>query len=84
MENSSARIPNRLKKYRRIMGYSQNEVAKIFGFKTASKISRWECGLAMPSVKNLLKLGVLYSTLPNELYFEIYQEVKQIIREMKK
>jgi len=58
------------------MGYSQKEVAKIFGFKSTSRISRWERGISMPSVKNLLKLSVLYCTLPNELYYGLWQDVK--------
>jgi len=80
MRKASSRIPNNLKKYRRIMGYSQKEVAKIFGFKSPNRISRWEKGEAMPSVKNLLRLSALYATLPNELYFELWQEVKSKLK----
>ena len=69
-------IKNRLKKYRVLMGYKQKEVAELLGLKSASRISRWEKGLAMPSVENLIKLSALYSTLMNEFYFEIYNESK--------
>ena len=67
------RYKNSLKKHRLLMGYKQNEVAKLLGLKSASRISRWEKGLAMPSVENLIKLSALYSTLMNELYFEMYR-----------
>lgn len=65
------------------MGYSQKDVAKFFGFKNSSSISRWEKGEAMPSVKNLLMLSALYATLPAELYDELYQEVKNKIMKRK-
>lgn len=62
------------------MGYSQKEVAALLGFESTSRISRWEKGEAMPSVKNLLKLSVLYATLPNELYFDLWQDAKSDIQ----
>lgn len=65
------------------MGYSQKEVATFLGFESTSRISRWEKGEAMPSVKNLLKLSVLYATLPNELYFDLWQEVKGDVQKRK-
>jgi len=65
---------NNLRKHRLLMGYKQNEVAKLLGLKSSSRISRWEKGLAMPSVENLIKLSALYATLMNELYFERYKE----------
>ena len=71
------RYKNSLKKYRLLMGYKQKEVAKLLGLKSASRISRWEKGLAMPSVENLIKLSALYSTLMNELYWEMYKEIKK-------
>lgn len=76
MATSPIPFPNKLKKYRRILGYSQKEVAQMCGFKNSSSISRWEKGDAMPSVKNLLMLSVLYATLPAQLYDELYQQVK--------
>lgn len=83
MANVKSHIRNSLKKYRHIMGYSQKEVAKILSFKSASRISRWERGLGMPSVENLLKLSFLYSTLPAELYADLWIEVREKLREKK-
>ncbi|MBX7109624.1 MAG: helix-turn-helix domain-containing protein [Chitinophagales bacterium] len=78
-----ADIPNSLKKYRRITGYTQKEVAKILEFKSTSRISRWEKGESMPSVKNLLKLSFLYATLPNDLYYDLWMEVRNNLRKKK-
>lgn len=73
------------------MGYSQFEVMFMLGFQSTSRISRWENGETIPSVKNLLKLSILYKTLPNELFYELVQELRveieekwKIIRENKK
>ena len=73
-KKNSVLYKNSLKKHRLLMGYKQNEVAKLLGLKSANRISRWEKGLAMPNVENLIKLSVLYSTLMNGLYFEVYKE----------
>lgn len=67
------RIPNRLKKYRCIKGYTQTHVAKILGMKQSNLISEWEKGITAPSLDNLLKLSCIYQTLIEEIYFERWQ-----------
>jgi len=83
MANVKSHIPNSLKKYRDRIGYSQKEVAKILGFKSAGRLSRWEQGLAMPNVENLLRLSFLYSTLPAQLYPDHWQEITAALRDKK-
>jgi len=62
------------------MGYSQREAAKLIGV-SPSRLSQWERGLKMPSVKNLLKLSILYHTLPDELYYDLRKSlVKEVNR----
>jgi transcriptional regulator with XRE-family HTH domain len=68
MGHAGRHIPNRLRKFRKISGYSQTDVMKLLGFKSTNRISRWEKGLAFPSVENLLKLSILYRTLADQLY----------------
>lgn len=77
---NSRQIPNRLRKHRLLAGYKQNEVAKHLGMKHANPITRWEKGQSMPSLKNALKLSVLYSTLVQELYFDLFQEIKKEVK----
>lgn len=67
---------NLLWKYRKLMGYTQKEVGNKIGVDPIL-ISRWERGAVMPSSINLLKLSVLYKTLPNELY-------KGLVRKLQK
>ena len=61
------------------MRYKQKQVAALLGIHPA-QLSQWESGLKLPSTINLLKLGIIYRTLPNDLYFEYYQELKVCIK----
>ena len=70
--------PNRLRKYRKIMGYTQKQVAIFLGLgeNNASRISRWEQGIALPSLQNVLKLSILYRTLVNQLYYDLFLQYR--------
>jgi transcriptional regulator with XRE-family HTH domain len=70
------RIPNSLKKYRRISGLSQKTVAAFLGMQQTYLISRWEKGVCLPNMENLFRLSLLYKTPPNNLYFELWQRLK--------
>lgn len=80
MEHASRHIPNALKKYRMMQGMKQYEVAKRIGI-TADRISHWENGTAMPSVRNLFKLSVLYATLVDQFYPDLMQAIKHQLKE---
>ena len=67
-------IPNRLRKHRRLRSFSQREVAALLGLKNANRISKWERGVSMPDALNLIKLSIIYRTLPYDLYFDLFQE----------
>jgi len=72
-------IPNLLRKYRRIAGFKQKDVAKLLGHKGGSLASRWENGKRFPSTMNLLKLSVLYWTLPEALYIDHVRKLREEI-----
>ncbi|MFP5041661.1 helix-turn-helix transcriptional regulator [Parasediminibacterium sp. JCM 36343] len=76
------RIPNSLKRYRRMAGISQTEVAGMLGLKKTSCVSRWERGAAFPSTVHLLQLSLLYKTLPSNLYADLWDILKGEIRQM--
>jgi transcriptional regulator with XRE-family HTH domain len=80
MERAGRHIPNRLRKHRRLMGYRQRDVIKLLGHKDANRLSRWEAGLALPSTINLIKLSIIYRTLPSELYFDLLLELREQIK----
>jgi len=72
-------IGNRLRKHRRLMGYSQLEVAKRLGHKDTALISRWENGITLPGTVNVMHLSRLYRTLVNELLLELDQQSVELI-----
>jgi len=63
-------IPNLLRKYRRINGYSQGDVAKILGFKSSAILSRWESGRELPNIIDIVRLSVLYRTLIDAFFID--------------
>ena len=71
------RIPNNLKKYRHIAGYSQKKVAAILGVSYTGSICKWEKGLLYPGIFQLFTLAKLYNTVPHELYTDMWQNLKQ-------
>ncbi len=73
MERS--RIPNSLKKYRRIAGLSQVQVAAILGLKS-SCVCLWEHGVHIPNMKYLFQLSILYNTSPDVLYGDFFHSLK--------
>jgi transcriptional regulator with XRE-family HTH domain len=79
MERS--RIPNRLKRYRRLAGYSQKSAARILRLPSASSLSRWEKGRNFPSIPLLFKLSLLYKTHPIHLYQDLWQRLKLEVEE---
>lgn len=69
------RYPNRLKRYRRIAGYSQKKVARLLGFLDTSSLSRWEHGITVPHIVNIFRLASLYHAKPEELYSELWDQI---------
>lgn len=55
-----------LKTLREQCGLTQKEVAARMGLKIEDRISHWERGTAMPSVKNLFKLMEIYEVFKLE------------------
>lgn len=70
-------IPNRLRMSRRSSGLTQIAVAKKLGLQSTVRISRWEKGLSVPNLKNLLKLSLLYEVMPYDLYPDYVAELSK-------
>jgi transcriptional regulator with XRE-family HTH domain len=77
---SCLRIPNLLKKYRRIRGLNQRQVAKVLGLKGASRISRWEKGSCFPSLVNAIRLSLLYRTMADALFGDLVRALREETR----
>lgn len=66
----SGRRPNRIRKHRRIKGYSQIGLAKVLGMKTASLICEWEHGRVAPTLDRALDLYLVLQIPIEELFSE--------------
>ena len=65
-------IPNNLKALRRNTNLRQQDLAVKLGFEAFDRISRWEMGLAYPSLEMLAKLMRLFKVQPIEIYPELF------------
>ncbi len=68
MEHSGRNLPNNLRRYRKMHGYSQKAVARKIGLSSHVPLSEWESGKSFPNLTNLFKLSIIYATVPTALY----------------
>ncbi len=74
------KISNCLRKYRKLKGLKQKDVAKILNLKNTSMISRWENGTCLPNSLNIFKLSLLYRTLIDTLFIDQMRLLKEEIQ----
>ncbi|WP_414655138.1 helix-turn-helix transcriptional regulator [Flavobacterium sp. UBA6046] len=59
---------NNLKLLRIQHNLTQQQVAELIGHKSNDRISHWEKGQKIPSLKNLMKLSEVFRVRMEELY----------------
>ena len=59
MKNEGRSFINRLRKHRRLMGYTQDDVAYLLDLRSSAQISRWEKGQAIPDTVNVIRLAYI-------------------------
>lgn len=69
------KIPNNLRKYRKIRGLKQKDVAFLLGLKSASRISRWETGKSFPSTRHALQLTIIYKAEWDDLFSDLVDTI---------
>lgn len=84
MKNIKPKYSNRLWAARKEIGYSQQEVAYLLGHKNSPQISRWEKGHSMPNTIDLLKLSAIYHRLANDLYWDLFLDLREGVNERRK
>ena len=57
----------------------QKDVAHWLGHKSTAQLSQWENGQSMPGLINLIRLCIIYSTTPFELYYEVFKEQQEFV-----
>jgi len=84
MNEAGRSFINRLRKHRRLMGYTQDDVAYLLGLESKTEISRWEKGITIPKAANVMRLAYIYHTFAEELFREFYKEVRYEIEPREK
>ena len=73
------RSPNLLRKYRKVRGLKQKDVAKILNLRSPSRVSRWEKGVCLPSFSNALRLAVVYRVMVDIIYPDLLANIRHEI-----
>jgi transcriptional regulator with XRE-family HTH domain len=71
---------NDLVLYRRRMGFSQKQVARLLGHRDASMVSHYEHSRALPPLMVALSLEIIYRTPVAFLFPAMYDELKRQVR----
>jgi transcriptional regulator with XRE-family HTH domain len=72
---------NNLVLYRRRMGFTQKQVARLLGQRDASMVSHYEHGRALPPLAVALSLEVVYRVPVAFPFPDMYDELKRKIRQ---
>ena len=72
--------PNNLVLYRRRMGFSQKQVARLLGHRDPSMVSHYEHGRALPPLQVALGLEIVYRVPVAFLFPGMYEELRRHIR----
>ena len=78
--HSAKQKQNSLILYRRRMGFTQRQVARLLGRRDASMVSHYEHSRAMPPLLVALKLEIIYRTPVAFLFPAMYDDLKLDIR----
>ncbi len=80
MGNKINTIKNYLWTYRKKMGLSQKRVGHFLGLNETNSLSRWEHGVKLPNLVNVLKLEIVYRVPAAFLFGDLYERLKKEIR----
>ncbi|MEZ5016064.1 MAG: helix-turn-helix transcriptional regulator [Flavipsychrobacter sp.] len=66
---------NRLREARESMGFSQTQLAHLIGLKSSVRISQWEKGESIPSLKNAIAISIVCKRLVDDIFVNIRKEL---------
>lgn len=75
----SRRLPQYLKQHRRRAGFSQADVAYLFGARAKTKISRYERGRHLPTLRTALAYQAMLGVPVAELFPSAYADARRSI-----
>lgn len=80
MTQTNVKHSNNLAHYRKRMGFTQEQVAQLLGYKTRDAVSRMEIGYSLPRLYTALQFAALYRIPVDFLYHEKYIALRNEIR----
>jgi len=80
----SHRLLNYLRKFRKLSGLSQGDVAFLLGAQVGAKVCRYERFVRIPSLKTALALEAIFKRPIAELFPGLFQRVEAQVREQAK
>ena len=78
--NSSKQKQNNLILYRRRIGFTQKQVARLLDHRDTSMVSHYEHGRSLPPLAAALCLEIIYRVPVAFLFPEMYHDLKRGIR----
>ena len=66
-----------LRTHRRVWGLTQRELARIFGYRSATPISRIEAGQCIPGMEIALASQILFGVPPDAMFPQHYGEIEE-------
>jgi DNA-binding XRE family transcriptional regulator len=66
--------------YRKRMGLTQFQVARLLGWKNTKGLCQIESGSALPTLRTALKLGIIYRAPIEFVFGDLYQGLRDHIR----
>lgn len=80
----SKQLPNQIREYRRKRNLRLRDVAMSAGLRGVSHVAHWEKGRKLPSLQNALKLSAIIQCPVEVLFFDLFDSLRQEIREREK
>jgi len=81
--NDTFLIENRIWKYRNVKGFKQKELAFLIGQDAPSQVSRYERGLVIPKLEQLIKLCYALDIKIESLYPQLMKKWHQEVENKK-
>ena len=75
------KLSNRLWLTRKRLGLKQKQIAYLLGLLNQNQVSRFEHGGRLPTLETALRLEIILQTPLRMLYSELYERLKQELRE---
>ena len=71
------KIPSYILTHRKRWALTQKELARLFGAKSETQVSRWERSIRKPTLHVVLASQVIFGETPEDMFPKLYSEVEE-------